>query len=686
MSFLLIGLPLWREALRGIGGVLCNVIYSLISLLYQVFVTVAQLNILGDTSLAPIYQRVTMILTIVMTFYITFEFIKYIIQPDTITDKDKGVGNILVRIIVVIVLIAMVPKIFSLAYDLQGKIINQNVISKIILGTQDMDYKKIGYEFSAEMLSQFYKANEEECSGGIDDVDKNLNQLRQTGVANILPGLNDSCETITIFSATPAIDFNGFIAIVVGGFIIYMLVMYSIDLGTRYAQLLYLQIVAPIAIMGYILPKKDGIFQKWLKQCLTTYLDVFIRLSLIYFILLLISIIGSNFDNLFIGIQGVDLGIKSLTYIALVLGLLAFAKRAPKLLQELFPSSGAAGIGFGLGAEERKKISEPFGLGRRVVGGVGGLVAGGVKSRGHGAAGVLKGAIEGAKKGSSKDMKGLVGGSLYRRIRAAGAAGEGVKQSLEDFANDASSTGRVRDAIFNQEHWKNVAREQDRNIANLEAVTKSKDSVASNVKEIKAWKQLESMRASASAAGRDDIALRVENEMKKVEKAARVYATDTSNTDNLQKLQQSIIKASVGTALGTNLGVKLDANGNIDGSMLDANGNIDLSKFTAENIANLNKIIEGDSAKWNSVSTSVSESRKIANATMGDIEINVERVNAQGQKVEVPVKIKDLTDKEFAEKIGDISDTAISKVGEEKAKDAYKNAHAAAKGIDTSGK
>ena len=77
---------------------------------------------------------------------------------------------------------------------------------------------------------------------------------------------------------------NGIFAVIVGGVIAYLLVLYCIDVGTRAVQLAFLQIIAPIPIIGYIAPKKDGIFQKWTKQCITTYLDLFIRTAIIYFI------------------------------------------------------------------------------------------------------------------------------------------------------------------------------------------------------------------------------------------------------------------------------------------------------------------------------------------------------------------------------------------------------------------
>ena len=113
------------DALRLLGALVCNLIYLLIANLFEAFFALAELNLLDNVSIQPIYQRVTMILTIVMVFYITFEFVKYIVQPDNISDKQKGAGNLAVRLILVIVLIAFVPKIFTIAYDLQGRIIKQ---------------------------------------------------------------------------------------------------------------------------------------------------------------------------------------------------------------------------------------------------------------------------------------------------------------------------------------------------------------------------------------------------------------------------------------------------------------------------------------------------------------------------------------------------------------------------------
>ena len=275
MTFLDLGVG--RKVIRFFGALICDVIYTLISKVYELFMTVARLNILSSPQIQPIYQRVTMILTIVMVFYITFEFIKYTISPDTITDKEKGAGNILKRVIIVISLIALVPEIFTTAYKLQNRIIETQLISKVILGTSSANYTTYGNEFSANTLNLFYYYDEDacssssaglinECSEAQQAVTENLNQIRTTGDSDIVNGINLASGKATFKEVNPAIKFNGILAVVVGGFILYILVMYSIDVGTRYAQLIFLQVISPIAIMGYILPKKDGIFQKWGKQ------------------------------------------------------------------------------------------------------------------------------------------------------------------------------------------------------------------------------------------------------------------------------------------------------------------------------------------------------------------------------------------------------------------------------------
>ena len=118
------------ESLNELCAWICGIVYQLIAKIYEIFFEIAKVNILTKDDLSGLYNRVTMILTIIMTFYIVFELVKYIIEPDKITDKESGAGKIAVKLMVVIVLIAFVPTIFTIAFDFQKRKLENYIISK----------------------------------------------------------------------------------------------------------------------------------------------------------------------------------------------------------------------------------------------------------------------------------------------------------------------------------------------------------------------------------------------------------------------------------------------------------------------------------------------------------------------------------------------------------------------------
>lgn len=357
MQFL--DLPWWQEISRGLMSWLSEFIYSIMGFFYELFNIVTKTNILSTEDVQPIYQRVTIILTIVMIFYITFQFVKYVVQPDNMTDKEKGAGNIVYKMVIIVILIAFVPKIFEMAYKVQNIIINKNVISKVILGPQaSMDEENLGPSFAASVFSMFYYVEPENANKDCYDgatceqiVSNNIANLRNgEKLKSISYGLNETDD-----QGNPLItfEFHGILPVLVGGAITWILMLYCIDVGVRWAQLIYLQLIAPIPILGYMSPKKDGIFQKWVKQCTTTYLDLFLRVAIINVILLLChTLLQSKFNGGIVP-EGVTGLMRTLVYVVLIMGVMLFAHKAPKMLSELFPKGGAASGNFGLKATER---------------------------------------------------------------------------------------------------------------------------------------------------------------------------------------------------------------------------------------------------------------------------------------------------------------------------------------------
>lgn len=566
MNLFLIGDTLVNQILEGIVGsllnivgsvlnivwaLLCNSIYGLISVLFDVLLTIPRINLLDNLAIEDIYQRITVIIVIVMTFYITFQVVKYVMQPDTISDKEKGAGNIALRLIVVILLIAFVPKIFSLAYDLQAKVINSNVIGKVILGPEIDNYKSLGGNFSANTFSIFYQVNDAVCNENSSTIDKsrcfvieetvkmNLDLIRNNVSGHLLGTvlttltlqnglLEQAVPTDSRYgtSLQPMIRFQGLLAVICGIYILWTLIVYGTEVARRYFQMIFLQITAPIAIISYVSPKKDGSFSKWLRQCITTYLDLFIRLFILYFILLIMNLlheslfVGSFFDNIshISGTSGRGSALLDVlvpwVYIFLIIGLLQFLKKAPKMLKELLPSGNAASGEFGMSGKELIGSTKQIisGTSRAIGGVVGGFTGAKTAINSQNLKGkdkawsALKGGFQGAKAGFSK------GGG----IRKANAAARASVYKDEDIAK---AGGSPFGAQFRGNHYAKEAKGYERAESSLDDVVKQKKAVSSAVGETKIMKKMDSTVAewkNRNISGGDEA-------KKALEKATRVY-------------------------------------------------------------------------------------------------------------------------------------------------------------------
>lgn len=111
-----------------------------ISKIYSFILMLADVRIVNET-VREIIERVYAIIGLFMLFKLAFVVINYIINPD----KTQAVGKILMRIVVSLCLIPIVPVIFEKAYELQGIILKDNIIGRIVLG-KGANFKKLSEE------------------------------------------------------------------------------------------------------------------------------------------------------------------------------------------------------------------------------------------------------------------------------------------------------------------------------------------------------------------------------------------------------------------------------------------------------------------------------------------------------------------------------------------------------------
>lgn len=121
-----------------------------------------------------------------------------------------------------------------------------------------------------------------------------------------------------------------------GAFALYAFASFSIDMGIRAAKLAYFQVIAPIPLVMQILPGKEGVFKDYTKKVVHTFLEVFIRISVVYIVIYLICHLQDLFSSVDALWGNTDLTTPELMFAMafLIIGLIIFCKEAPKFFGE----------------------------------------------------------------------------------------------------------------------------------------------------------------------------------------------------------------------------------------------------------------------------------------------------------------------------------------------------------------
>lgn len=430
MNFLEIGF--FKDIAENVGGVvfdalrsLCywldTIIYNLIIYLYNWFMMLCQSRILDNAAIQKISDRFGLILGVFMFFNVAIAFLKMILDPDKINDKEIGMGAIVKKVLLVVVMLGMSNIVFEAAFDFQRVLLGYNKsgtnVIQNLLSPYSVSSKDFGTSLSLNLFSAFYNIDsslDDSSNTDVLDCMTYLAVLKNSIVASRNFDFGYSClntkTEVTLAnsggqtSSIYVMHFESFLSVAVGCFVVYTLFMYCIKVGVRMVQLAFLEILSPMAIISYLSPKKDTMFSRWGKAYISTYVDVFIRVAIINLVVYLIAVVMEGWQGgtgaFWESFSNSNLTATSRMFLGviIILSLLTFAKRAPDLLKSILPSTdGGSGLGFGLG----KKDNEfGFGLlggigakGAGVLGGaVGGLVGGAV---GGGVIGALGGVFRG---------------------------------------------------------------------------------------------------------------------------------------------------------------------------------------------------------------------------------------------------------------------------------------------------
>lgn len=329
------------NTVRSLFGTLDSIAYTLFSWVMQLIFDIAEVSTSDafNNFYGEIQSRIYAVLAIFMLFKVTISMLTYLVNPDSITDKSNGIGKLSTRIIVSLVMLIAFPYAFQFLNRVQPHVLE--ALPRVILGTQPSSYSDLG--------SQMENAGQNIAFQTYNGVFFNTNcadKKAQVGVSNGNPCFQyeNSVQGAVDHLNDPAdgdnnlykYDYMPLIGFVVAIVMTLILLGYCVDIAVRVFKLIILQLIAPIPIISYVDPKasKDGAFNKWIKMVISVWADLFIKLGIIYFIMLVISELFTSgaILNLTNNLFGDSYFRGGLVTLALIVGLLFFAKDAPKFI------------------------------------------------------------------------------------------------------------------------------------------------------------------------------------------------------------------------------------------------------------------------------------------------------------------------------------------------------------------
>lgn len=425
-------------------GWVSSLIYSLVSLVTQGFFNLSYIQIFKSDVVEEITARLYVVLAVFMIFKLAFSLIQYLVNPDQVNDKTAGMGKLVSRTATAFIMLIAVPIIFTefifgppnAEPDHTYQAIIARAIPRIILANNvdaDTDVgRSMGETMAATAFSAFVQPRET-CEGAPS--------LTTATISDIADATYQRCSEAVEGgeSSIFAYDYNWLLGLAVGLIMLVIMLFFTVDIAIRAIKLGILRIVAPIPIVTYIDPKsaKDGAFNNWLKALISTFLELFIKVAVIYIIIFIINELTSAQGGIFEN-TGFDTGEQIYATVFIIIGMLLFAVQASGFIKNIFGIKDGGGSA-GLAA---------------LMGGAGALLAGG------GLAGAALGMASGAQAGAQGKGGGQLGKGQELGRKMSGKPSFADRRAEKNRARFANKAGVGEDAIAAAEDRAQALQEQ----------------------------------------------------------------------------------------------------------------------------------------------------------------------------------------------------------------------------------
>lgn len=338
------------SALWGFLLTIDGLIYNLICYVTEIFNSLVKLNVFTNEGYNDIVSRIYIVLGLIMLFVLAYSLLKAIINPENFSKGETSFSKLIGNTVSSLIIIAILPTVFSVAFNIQNSLVNQGTIYKIILGNDNNDssstdeIKDGGRDIAYYTFTSFFYENDQSDGENTDSSENSYD-----GIATAVRDNGDSFTKFSTFSekvVDKSITYMFPVSTIAGIVILYILLNFCFDVAVRVVKLAFYQIIAPIPVMCRIIPggKMKDVFSKWLKQVISLFVEVFIRMAAIAFGVKFVQIIVDNKDSLNID---ASTGARRIVTALLIMAVVIFIKQIPKIIGDMF-GIDTAGMKLGL--------------------------------------------------------------------------------------------------------------------------------------------------------------------------------------------------------------------------------------------------------------------------------------------------------------------------------------------------
>lgn len=409
--------------LRGISFWIDTLLVNFIGSIYNYFMMLLNGTMFNKEVTNQLLTNVYVFIGIVVFFRLAMLIIKYLMNPEMISDEKAGVNSLIKRVIIGMCGIIVIPLIFEKATELQAAIIDDQIIQQIIIPSDMIEATSEKASEGGQFIGTYVFA------GFINPSSKASDNIKREFTVALEKGDLSS------------IDFNsgGFLGIgytdydysyfylvstFVLAYVLYLMIKYCLDIVVRFFKLLLYQLMAPIAMVEYMINgSENGVFKNWKSAVLSTYFMLFVRVLAIWFVVFVMTLMSgeySVYSDKTLLVEN-DYLLRAL----IIIGLLGFMMDLPKLVGNIFgldleQESSATGVLKSIGGIVKGVGMGALAAGGAAIGGAAGAL-GGLQKAGLGNVGQRRAAIKNLMNDgmTKKEAKKALSGTLHAQNASA---------------------------------------------------------------------------------------------------------------------------------------------------------------------------------------------------------------------------------------------------------------------------